>query len=336
MTRPPALVHSPGSGSFAESSFAYRVMTNEEPVGGSLTPNPSPGRPPSVWPAFIAFAAAMALALAAQFVAGMGIGVWYFANGGNQQKLAAEWPDLLASTPAFVTLTSAVQLALLATGIAAARLAPVPPRAGLGFVRPALPAWGYPALAVGSLVPLAVAGVVAYAVSQVVPPSDELERVFGRVTPGGAVPFVLFIALLPGLVEEGFFRGYVQRRLLARWPAWAAVAAAAALFGLMHVYPEYIAFASVLGLWLGAVAWRTGSVWPSALCHASINAAAGGWNLGPRFGVIPDPPPDVAVGVGAVLALGCFLASARLLLRGPSVRAATGPVEAPTPPDTIA
>jgi membrane protease YdiL (CAAX protease family) len=248
--------------------------------------------------------------------------VWYVATGRDAHRLAADLPDLLASTPLFVTFLLASQLVLLATTLAAARVAPVPPRGGPGFVRPALPAWGYPALAVGSLVPLAVATGAAELVSLVVPPDETLGRAVSQVPREGAVPFVLFLALVPGLVEEAFFRGYVQRRLLARWPAWAAVGVTAGLFGLLHMHPAHVASAFVLGLWLGAVARRAGSVWPAVLCHASINAAAGAWNLGTAYGDIPDPPPAAAVGVGVVLAVGCFLASVWLLARGPAVRPA--------------
>lgn len=294
-------------------------MTAEEHGGEAPPPEPLARQAPSVWPALAAFVVAMAVILAAQFAAGVLIGVWYIATGGDAQRLAADLPDLLASTPVFMTLALATQSALLATVLAAARIAPAPPRGGLGFVRPVLPAWGYPVLAVGSLVPLVVGAGAMEAVSRVVPMDPTLDRVFGRVTPGGAVPFVLFLALVPGFIEEAFFRGYVQRRLLARWPAWAAVPAAAGLFALMHIYPAHIAFAFVAGLWLGAVAWRARSVWPAVLCHASINAASGAWNLGTRFGAIPDPPPDAAVGAGVVLALSCFLASVWLLARSPSI-----------------
>ncbi|MDY3561290.1 CPBP family intramembrane metalloprotease [Gemmata sp. JC673] len=303
-------------------------MTNDERGDEPLPPKRPRRRAPSVGPAFVAFVVAVALTLTTQLVAGMAIGVWYVVTGGNAKRLAADLPDLLADTPIFVALNLVNQLALLATAIAAARIAPVRPRGGLGFVRPALTAWGYPVLAIGSLVPLAVGVAGAEAVSLVAPPDETFGRAFEKVTPVAAVPFVLFIALVPGLIEEAFFRGYVQRRLLARWPAWAAIATTAGLFGLIHIYPANIVFAFLVGLWLGAVAWRTGSVWPAVLCHASINAASSVWNLGTRFGVIPADPPNSAMGIGGVLALVCFLASVRLLARDPSKRAPEAAQEA--------
>jgi membrane protease YdiL (CAAX protease family) len=290
------------------------MTTNEDRSGESIPTNPSSRRPPSVWPAFIAFVAAIALMSAVEFVAGMVIGVWYVATGGDSKRLADELPDLLLSPPLFVTLTFGAQLAILTTAIIAGRFASAPRHSGLGFVRPTLPIWGYPILAVGSLLPLAIAGGVAEALSLVTPQDQSLiEQVFGRVPPRAAVLFVLFIAIVPGFIEEAFFRGYIQRRLLARWPAWASVSVAAGLFGLIHGQLAYIAFAFVIGLWLGTVALRTGSVWPAAFCHATINTVAGAWNFGARFHYIPDPPPDVAVIATSVVAIGCFIASVWLL-----------------------
>ena len=290
-------------------------MTDEDRNADAPVPDRSSHRVPTVWPAFVTFVVAVGFSQAAALIAGVFIGVWFIATGGNAQRLATELPDLLASPPVFVTLTLVSQGVFLATAFAAARCAPVPLRSSLGFVRPGLPVWGYLALAIGSLVPLGIGVALTEAVSQVMPMDQSLEHVVERVPLGGAVPFVLFIALVPGFVEETFFRGYIQRRLLARWPAWAAILVTAGLFGLIHFYPANIAFAFVIGLWLGVVAWRTGSVWPAVLCHASVNTASGFWNLGTKFEFIPDPVPDVAMGAAIVLALGCFLASVWLLKR---------------------
>jgi membrane protease YdiL (CAAX protease family) len=60
---------------------------------------------------------------------------------------------------------------------------------------------------------------------------------YERMTPVVAVPFVLFIAAFPGFNEELLFRGYIQRRLLARWSPWLAISVTSALFALMHVMP---------------------------------------------------------------------------------------------------
>ena len=83
--------------------------------------------------------------------------------------------------------------------------------------------------------------------------------------------FVVFIGLVPGVVEELFFRGFIQRRLLRRWPPALAIGVTSVLFALVHLDPTCVVFALPLGVWLGVIAWRTGSIWPAVACHAAVN-----------------------------------------------------------------
>jgi membrane protease YdiL (CAAX protease family) len=50
----------------------------------------------------------------------------------------------------------------------------------------------------------------------------------------------------------------------------------ALLFAVAHLNVIQAVFALPLGIWLGIMAWRTGSIWPGVLCHAVVNAV---WNL---------------------------------------------------------
>jgi membrane protease YdiL (CAAX protease family) len=126
---------------------------------------------------------------------------------------------------------------------------------------------------------------------------------------------VVFIAVVPGFVEETFFRGYMQRTLLKRWSPATAILVTTFLFAIMHIVPHAVANAFVIGLWLGVLAWRTGSVWPGIVTHAFINGAWNVWQIGKVLGVFP-PVPSIPFGVaiGAVV-LGCFIASIWLLAR---------------------
>jgi membrane protease YdiL (CAAX protease family) len=80
--------------------------------------------------------------------------------------------------------------------------------------------------------------------------------------------------VVPGIVEELLFRGYLQSRLLQRWPPLLAVGASALIFSAAHLDPIHVLGVIPLGVWLGTVAWRAGSVWPAILCHAVNNAVA--------------------------------------------------------------
>ncbi len=85
---------------------------------------------------------------------------------------------------------------------------------------------------------------------------------------------LLALVVLPALGEELLFRGLVQRFLQERFDARVAVALAAAAFGVAHGDPVHATAAFGLGLYLGAIALLSGSVWPAVLAHACNNALA--------------------------------------------------------------
>lgn len=88
--------------------------------------------------------------------------------------------------------------------------------------------------------------------------------------------FVL-VAVVPGVFEEVLFRGYLLTRLAERWHPFWAILVSAMIFSFAHLDPLHSLGVLPLGLWLGAVAWRTGSVWPAVLCHIVNNAMAIIW-----------------------------------------------------------
>ena len=46
------------------------------------------------------------------------------------------------------------------------------------------------------------------------------------------------------------------------------------IFSAAHLDPIHVLGVIPLGVWLGAIAWRAGSVWPAMFCHAVNNAVA--------------------------------------------------------------
>src|SRR5262249_36538871 len=121
---------------------------------------------------------------------------------------------------------------------------------------------------------------------------------------------------------ELFFRGYIQRRLLKRWSPAVAILITAALFALSHGNLPQIAVTFPMGIWLGVLAWRTGSVWPSMLCHVFWNAMVHVAGIAYHHEVL-SPTLALAVAVAAVgLGLACFVLSLRVLARRPEVASA--------------
>jgi membrane protease YdiL (CAAX protease family) len=90
-----------------------------------------------------------------------------------------------------------------------------------------------------------------------------------------SLPVALFaVAVLPGIGEELFFRGFIQTRLTARWGSRLGIVVTALLFGLMHGDPVHSSVTFFMGLSLGWIYERTGSLWPSIAAHAVNNAVS--------------------------------------------------------------
>jgi membrane protease YdiL (CAAX protease family) len=86
------------------------------------------------------------------------------------------------------------------------------------------------------------------------------------------VLLVLVVAIGAPIAEEIFFRGFLQRGLMALVPAPAAIAGSSLLFALTHIqllqFPALAAFGAVLGI----LAHRTGRLGPSIFTHMGFNA----------------------------------------------------------------
>jgi ABC-2 type transport system permease protein/sodium transport system permease protein len=90
---------------------------------------------------------------------------------------------------------------------------------------------------------------------------------------------VLFaLGLMPAICEEFFFRGYLLGAFRGRMPAWLAIGLSALLFGFFHlsvgglIATERVLSSTLLGIVLGWICWRTGSVLPGIVLHALHNS----------------------------------------------------------------
>jgi len=84
--------------------------------------------------------------------------------------------------------------------------------------------------------------------------------------------------VLPAVCEELFFRGFVlsgfASSLRGRGAAVRAVVLTSALFAVFHIFPEKWLPTFLMGLVLGLLAARTGSIWPGILAHVINNVSA--------------------------------------------------------------
>ena len=94
-------------------------------------------------------------------------------------------------------------------------------------------------------------------------------------TPVEAFLVILGAVLLAPLVEEIVFRGFFQGQLEQGYrDPTKAILFSSLLFTILHFNPWWSLQIYLLGMVLGYLAWRTGSIWPSLLIHALNNSLA--------------------------------------------------------------
>lgn len=166
-------------------------------------------------------------------------------------------------------------------------------------------------------------------------------QAYAQLFTAGSVAEAVFVAvllgLLPALCEEPVFRGLFQRALGLALPAWGALALSAAYFSLAHLDPFGLPSRVFLGVSLGLVYLRTGSLVAAGVAHALNNMLSvalvysGGLEVRPEL--MFEDPLEAALGtsallvhvVGGLACLGLWLACARALPR------AAAPVPPPLP-----
>ena len=155
---------------------------------------------------------------------------------------------------------------------------------------------------------------------------EAFRRLHEALRPDGpldALVSVAAIALVPAACEELLVRGIVLPSLLRVTRPSAAIAISAVLFAVIHLDPYRTVFTLVLGLALGYLRVRTGSLAACVLAHAALNAMT--------FAVVPfadDPSqglPDPRPLVGLAMLLAGSAATAVVVRFLPSLTR-TGPL----------
>lgn len=99
------------------------------------------------------------------------------------------------------------------------------------------------------------------------------------------------IGLLAPFVEELVFRGAILRSLLQWTPRhWLAIAISALFFALIHANPAQMPHAFTIGLLLGWMYYRTGSIIPGIIYHWVNNSVAF-----VMYNMMPDPDIPLVV-----------------------------------------
>jgi membrane protease YdiL (CAAX protease family) len=277
---------------------------------------------PAAWPVLLTFAIAL---VAIQVMGAVLLAAWAYLSlpAGNAAAIPAQIRVLIA-TPiglSVVVLMSAVPLTVVSV---IGGLASKEPLADRLQTRVREVRWG--------LVPLGVLGLAAlsYVLDALIQLSGLGDRgtllLMGEVIASARgwelVLLGAVLALGAGTAEEIFFRGFLQQRLSRRFGAWIGVTVAAVCFGVMHWDPVQGPAAALLGLYLGWMAQRAGSIVPPMIAHAVNNAVA---VFGARW-----PPPDSSAVHAAILAASVVLATVLILAQEHAYRRAPAFPPAPS------
>jgi membrane protease YdiL (CAAX protease family) len=143
--------------------------------------------------------------------------------------------------------------------------------------------WWWPVVGIGVTIGL---GILLWPMNRLLPDQPETQDVardLANVTrPGAVVLAILAVVLLAPAVEELLFRGALLRSLQRRTSDGWAIAIQGTVFGLIHASGTSfdlnaiptLAALTVLGVFLGVIATRSGSLSRAMLIHAGFNAVA--------------------------------------------------------------
>jgi membrane protease YdiL (CAAX protease family) len=130
----------------------------------------------------------------------------------------------------------------------------------------------------GWLVPVIIISTLALVVglegiSSLIPMPIYVRKIFERAFTKNVFSLILAIIAAP-IMEEILCRGIVLKGLLKNYSPQKAILISALFFGIMHLNPWQAFPASFAGLFLGWVFYKTKSVIPGMIIHATINATA--------------------------------------------------------------
>lgn len=144
---------------------------------------------------------------------------------------------------------------------------------------------------------------------------------------------VVGVGLLAGVCEELLFRGPLQVSMLRKLPPWAAIVFAAVLFSAAHFDFHGLLVRALLGILLGWMVWRSGSIFPAMVAHAlfdSTQLALAVWQIhhapaaADPSGLTVSPSDMVMLAVGAGMAVAGVILWRLSIAPGVVVASGTG------------
>lgn len=272
--------------------------------------------------AMLTFVAAASAAIGASVLVALLAVIPAIARGQTSAEQVAAAASLYWAMVATIGVS---QLAMAGVALAAWKLTRKPFRERLGFTRPHISDRDSVVVLLAGAVPFVLAMTFASLMPSLGSP-DAIVELWSDCTLPQTALWVAMIGLLPGVIEEVLFRGLIQRGFMRRFSPVVSIVITSLLFAAMHLDPPSMALALVMGLWLGFVAWKTGSIVLTALTHIAVNA---GWNI--AMIVVARTEPSESAQIAAfmgfgVITLPAFILALRILSRAGSIPAPTAGV----------
>ena len=185
----------------------------------------------------------------------------------------------LSSAPVVAVVHVTQWIFLLAPAVALVVALRLDPRATFALRRPPWRALAAAALPGAGTWYAALLGMQALTRDWLPVPSPQIEAFAEALqalaeTPSGAVALFLGAAVAPAVCEEALFRGVVLQSLLRRVRPATAVLLSALVFSLYHLNLHQLPTTLVVGLALGLLVVRSGSIWPATVLHLMHNGIA--------------------------------------------------------------
>ena len=117
-----------------------------------------------------------------------------------------------------------------------------------------------------------VQALIWFDIDLLVPP-DTAKRALDEAG-GSIIVTIVLVGILGPIAEEIFFRGFVLPGLIKRFGVGRSLLISSLVFGLFHIDPGAIVPTFALGLALGWVYLKTGSIWPAIFAHGLHNTVA--------------------------------------------------------------
>jgi|GEM_PF-1355986 len=101
---------------------------------------------------------------------------------------------------------------------------------------------------------------------------DQLKELFAGPLAAHPILTCAAVGLLAGMCEEFLFRGPIQAALIKRLPVWMALGTGGLLFAAAHLDLSGLPARWLLGILLGWIVWKTHSIFPAMIVHATYDA----------------------------------------------------------------